>query len=106
MNVTFLWTDISHSQWNFESSPELYFKSGRNYFLIDKYFDTKLVKNYTYYSHDAMFTEEMAVLILEFCECDVCPSNVRPRYIHNCHIHSFLIWILIIFIEYKGKMKV
>ena len=40
-------------------------------------------------THNAMFTNEMTILTLEFCERDVCPSNVRPRHIHNCHILSF-----------------
>ena len=97
---------MSHSQWNFESSSELSFKSVQNYFLIDKYFDTKLIKCCAHYTHNAMFTGEMTILILEFCECDVCPSSFRPRHIHNCHIHSFLLWILIIIQVYKGNMKV
>ena len=95
---------MSHSQWNFESSSELSFKSVQNYFLIDKYFDTKLMKFYGHYFPNAMFTDEMTVFVLEFCECDACLSNVCPR--HNCHIHSFLLWILVIIIVYKGNMKV
>ena len=97
---------MSRSQWNFEGSSELIFKSVQNYFLIDKYFDSKLIKCYAHYIHNAMFTGEMTILTLEFCERDVCPSNVRPRHIHNCHIHSFLLWILTIIIVYKGNMKV
>ena len=54
-----------------------------------------------------MFTDEMTVFVLEFCECDACLSNVCPRHnCHNCHIHSFLLWILVIIIVYKGNMKV
>ena len=97
---------MSHSQWNFESSSELSFKSVQDYFLIDKYFDTKLIKCYSHYFPNAMSTDEMTVFILEICECDVCLSNVCPRHIHNCHIHSFLLWILVIIIVYKGNMKV
>ena len=97
---------MSHSQWNFESSSELSFKSVQDYFLIDKYFDTKLIKCYAHYFPNAMSTDEMTVFILEICECDVCLSNVCPRHIHNCHIHSFLLWILVIIIVYKGNMKV
>ena len=58
---------MSHSQWNFESSSELNFKSVQNYFLIDKYFDTKLIKCYARYFPNAMCTDEMTVFILEFC---------------------------------------
>ena len=97
---------MSRSQWNFESSSELSFKSVQNYFLIGMYFNTKLIKCYAHRIHNAMFTGEMTILTLEFCECDMCPSNVRPRHIHNCHIHSFLLLILIIIIAYKGNMKV
>ena len=96
---------MSHSQRNFESSSELSFKSVQNYFLIDKYFVTKLIKCYAHYFPNAMSTDEMTAFILEFCECDVCLSNVCPRHIHNCHIHSFLLWILVIIIVYKGNMK-
>ena len=97
---------MSRSQWNFESSSQLSFKSVQNYFLLDKYFDAKLIKCYAHCTHNAMFTDEMTILTLEFCERDVCPSNVRPRHIHNCHILSFLLWILIKIIVYKGNMKV
>ena len=97
---------MSRSQWNFESSSELSFKSVQDYFLLDKYFDAKLIKCYAHYFPNAMSTDEMTVFILEICECDVCLSNVCPRHIHNCHIHSFLLWILVIIIVYKGNMKI
>ena len=79
-----------------------------NYFLIDKYFDTKLNKCYGHYIRNVMFIVDMTILILDFCECDVCSSNVRPRHIPNCHIHSFLVWILIIInsIVYKCNIKI
>ena len=52
-----------HSEWNFESSSEVSFKSVQNYFLTDKYFDTKLIKCYGHYIRNAMFTDEMTILI-------------------------------------------
>ena len=97
---------MSHSQWNFESSSELSFKSVQNYFVIDKYFDTKLIKCYAHFIPNTMSTDGMTVFILEFCECDVCLSNVCPCHIHNCHIHSFLLWILVIIIVYKSNIEV
>ena len=100
------WTDMSHSQCNFESSSERSFKSVQNYFLTDKYIDTKLVKCYAHYIPNAMLTDEMTILILEFCECDMCLSNVCSHHIHHCHIQSFLLWILITIIVYKGRIKV
>ena len=74
---------MSHSQWNFESSSELSFKSVQINFLIDKYFDTKFIKCYAHYFPNAMSADEMTVFILESCECDVCLSNVCPRHIHT-----------------------
>ena len=73
---------------------------------MDKYFDTKLIKCYAHCFPHVMYTDQMTVFILEFCECDMCLSNVCPRHIHNCHIYSFLLWILVIIIVYKGNKKV
>ena len=79
MNVTtFLWTDISHSQSNFESSTELSFKSVQNYFLIDKFFDTKLIKIYAHYIPNAMITDEMIISLLEFVNV----TCVSPLSVH------------------------
>ena len=71
---------MSHSKWNFEISSKLTFKSVQNYFLFDKYFNWYQIDHYI---PKAMFTDEMTILILEFCECDVRPSMSHLQLSHS-----------------------
>ena len=55
----------------------------QNYFLLDKYLDAKLIKCYAHCTHNAMFTGEMTILKLDFCERDVCPSTSHSQLSHS-----------------------